>query len=35
MCRVLLILMIALLPVRGWASDVMTVASAAQQSNPT
>ena len=31
MRRFLLILMIALLPVRGWASDVMTVASAAQQ----
>ena len=33
MRRLLLILMIALLPVRGWASDVMTVASAAQQMN--
>ena len=33
MRRLLLILMIALLPVRGWASDVMTVASAAQQLN--
>ena len=31
MRRLLLILMIALLPVRGWASDVMTVASATQQ----
>jgi peptidoglycan hydrolase-like protein with peptidoglycan-binding domain len=31
MRRLLLILMIAVLPVRGWASDVMTVASAAQQ----
>ena len=31
MRRFLLILMIALLPVRGWASDVMTVASAVQQ----
>ena len=31
MRRLLLILMIALLPVRGWASDVMTVASAVQQ----
>ena len=35
MRRLLLILMIALLPVRGWASDVMTVASAAQQLNAT
>ena len=35
MRRLLLILMIALLPVRGWASDVMSVASAAQQLNTT
>ena len=35
MRRLLLILMIALLPVRGWASDVMTVAHAAQQLNTT
>lgn len=35
MRRLLLILMIAVLPVRGWASDVMTVASAAQQLSST
>ena len=35
MRRLLLILMIALLPVRAWASDVMTVASAAQALNAT
>ena len=35
MRRILLILMIALLPVRGWASDVMSVAHAAQQLNTT
>ena len=35
MRRLLLILMIALLPVRGWASDVMSVAHAAQQLNTT
>ena len=33
MRRILLILMIALLPVRGWASDVMSVSHAAQQLN--
>lgn len=33
MRRLLLILMIALLPVRGWASDVMSVSHAAQQLN--
>ena len=35
MRRLLLILMIALLPVRGWASDVMSVSHAAQQLNTT
>ena len=35
MRRLLLILMIALLPVRGWASDVMSVGSAVQQLNAT
>ena len=33
MRRLLLILMIALLPVRGWASDVMSVSHATQQLN--